>query len=243
MTFGDRMSHRADPSDQLDISYATVGAGAAFVEFVLAPGQGVVLNGGAILRFDPVIAFRPWPGNGSPRWLCFNTGKGPARIVAGAGGRAIAAFNLADHGGRLLCPYEAVLATGPGITATVYCRCRPAADPSAASITFLRLEGHGRAFLSARGGAIEERLAAGQSLFANLGTVAAMAVTVDLDLLDPSRLNGRPGFARLTGPGRVWLQAIDPETTTPAAGAPMTGHPPARLPAEAASADCLSGGN
>jgi uncharacterized protein (AIM24 family) len=77
-----------------------------------------------------------------------------------------------------------------------------------------RLEGDGMAFVHAGGSLIEKDLAAGEVLKVDTGCLAAFAPTVDYDIQFvggfKNALFGGEGlfFAKLTGPGKVFLQSL-----------------------------------
>ena len=77
-----------------------------------------------------------------------------------------------------------------------------------------KLEGDGWVFVQMGGTIVERELAPGQQLHVDTGCVAAFTDTVDFDLERAggvrSVLFGGEGlfFARLTGPGKVWIQSL-----------------------------------
>jgi len=77
-----------------------------------------------------------------------------------------------------------------------------------------KLEGDGLAFLHAGGTIIERELGAGEQLRVDTGCLVALesAVTFDIEFVGgvKSAIFGGEGFffARLEGPGKVWLQSL-----------------------------------
>jgi len=77
-----------------------------------------------------------------------------------------------------------------------------------------KLEGDGWVFVHAGGTVVERELKPGEELHVDTGCLAAMTPDVDFDVVSAgsikSMLFGGEGvfFARLTGPGRIWLQSL-----------------------------------
>jgi uncharacterized protein (TIGR00266 family) len=77
-----------------------------------------------------------------------------------------------------------------------------------------RFSGNGMVFLEIDGDVVEKTLAPGETLIVNNGHVAALDETVDFDIQRVKGVKnivfGGEGlfFAKMTGPGRVWLQTM-----------------------------------
>uniref|UniRef100_UPI0033652A83 AIM24 family protein n=1 Tax=Haliscomenobacter sp. TaxID=2717303 RepID=UPI0033652A83 len=77
-----------------------------------------------------------------------------------------------------------------------------------------KLEGNGWVFTQMGGTLVERELAAGEEIHVDTGCLAAFTPTVDFDLVTAggvkSVLFGGEGlfFARLRGPGHVWIQSL-----------------------------------
>ena len=77
-----------------------------------------------------------------------------------------------------------------------------------------KLEGDGLAFVHAGGTVVERVLAAGEILHVDTGCIVAFEQTVEFDIQQAggikTSLFGGEGlfFARLQGPGRIWLQSL-----------------------------------
>jgi uncharacterized protein (AIM24 family) len=77
-----------------------------------------------------------------------------------------------------------------------------------------RLDGDGWVFVQMGGTVVERTLAPGEQLHVDTGCLAAYTAGVDFDLITAggvrSVLFGGEGlfFARLTGPGKVWIQSL-----------------------------------
>ncbi|HPB23447.1 MAG TPA: AIM24 family protein, partial [Novosphingobium sp.] len=76
------------------------------------------------------------------------------------------------------------------------------------------LSGDGWVFVQMGGTIVERQLAPGEELHVDTGCIAAMTADVDFDIQTvggvKSMLFGGEGlfFARLRGPGRVWIQSL-----------------------------------
>lgn len=88
-----------------------------------------------------------------------------------------------------------------------------------------KFEGYGYVFLEIDGSVIEYTLAPGQSLIVDTGNLAAMDITVDVNIQTVkgvgNALFGGEGLFNtvVTGPGRVWLQTL-PRSVVAGAVAP-----------------------
>ena len=77
-----------------------------------------------------------------------------------------------------------------------------------------KLEGDGLVFVHAGGTLVERELKAGEELHVDTGCLVALTQTVDYDVVAvggvKSMIFGGEGvfFARLRGPGHVWLQSL-----------------------------------
>ena len=77
-----------------------------------------------------------------------------------------------------------------------------------------KLEGDGVVFVHAGGTLVERELASGEELHVDTGCLAALTQSVDYDVVRvggvKSMIFGGEGvfFARLRGPGHVWLQSL-----------------------------------
>jgi uncharacterized protein (AIM24 family) len=77
-----------------------------------------------------------------------------------------------------------------------------------------KLEGDGWVFVQMGGTVVERQLAPGEQLHVDTGCLAAYTPSVDFDLVMAGGVKsvffGGEGlfFARLTGPGKVWIQSL-----------------------------------
>jgi uncharacterized protein (AIM24 family) len=130
----------------------------------------------------------------SPRRRTADPGDGPAPL-----------------GGALICQKDALCA------ARLPRHLFPAAARSASSAARLhqqRLDGDGLAFVHAGGTVVRRELQAGQTLFVDTGCIVALTPSVSFEVQYVGKIKtalfGGEGlfFAKVTGPGTVWLQSL-----------------------------------
>lgn len=127
----------------------------------------------------------------------------------------IVAVDLSQHGGRLLCQKDAFLCAAKGISVGIAFQRRIGVGLFGGEGFILqKLEGDGLVFCHAGGTVVSRRLEAGESLRVDTGCLVAFESSVDYDIQTVSGIKtaffGGEGlfFARLTGPGMVWLQSL-----------------------------------
>src|SRR5687768_15286934 len=145
-----------------------------------------------------------------------HNGSGKARVAFGAPvPGAILPIRLADIGGTLICQKDSFLAAAKGVSIGVHFQRRILTGLfGGEGFIMQRLDGDGWVFVQMGGAVIERELKAGEQLHVDTGCIAAFTSTVDFDLIGAggvrSALFGGEGlfFARLTGPGKVWIQSL-----------------------------------
>lgn len=143
-------------------------------------------------------------------------GSGKARVAfASPVPGAILPLRLADYGGQLICQKDAFLAAARGVTIGVAFQRKVMTGLfGGEGFIMQKLEGDGWVFAQMGGTVVERQLAPGEQLHVDTGCVAAFTPTVDFDLVSAggvkSMVFGGEGvfFARLTGPGHVWIQSL-----------------------------------
>lgn len=127
----------------------------------------------------------------------------------------IVAIDLDRIGGTLLCQKDAFLCAAKGVSLGIAFQKRLGTGFFGGEGFILqKLEGDGMVFFHAGGTIAEKTLAPGEVLRVDTGCVAALQPSVDFDIQFigkiKSALFGGEGlfFARLTGPGKVWLQTL-----------------------------------
>lgn len=142
------------------------------------------------------------------------SGKGRVAFAAPYPG-TILPLNLRDFGGKLICQKDSFLAGAKGVSIGIQFQKKILTGLfGGEGFVLQKLEGDGWVFVHTGGTVRKIELAAGESLDVDTGCLAAMTQTVDYDIRMvggiKSMLFGGEGvfFAKLTGPGTVWLQSL-----------------------------------
>jgi uncharacterized protein (TIGR00266 family) len=143
-------------------------------------------------------------------------GQGKARVAFGAPvPGAILPIRLDQVGGTLICQKDSFLAAAKGVSIGIHFQRRILTGLfGGEGFIMQKLEGDGWVFVQMGGAVIERELKAGEQLHVDTGCIAAFTSSVDFDLIGAggvkSALFGGEGlfFARLTGPGKVWIQSL-----------------------------------
>jgi uncharacterized protein (TIGR00266 family) len=211
------------------VDYRIFGDDLQLVEIELDPGEGVRAETGTMTYMEPGIEMQTGTGGGIFKgfkraitgesffittFLNTGAGKSHAAFAAPYPGKIIP-IELADFGGRILCQKDAFLCAAAGIEIEIaFTKKLGAGVFGGEGFILQRLEGEGRAFVHAGGTIVEKDLAAGETLRVDTGCLVAFATTVDYDIQFvggfTNALFGGEGLflARLTGPGKVYLQSL-----------------------------------
>ncbi len=124
-------------------------------------------------------------------------------------------IDLRQHNRTILCQKDAFLCAAKGISVGIAFQRRLGVGFFGGEGFILqKLEGDGFTFVHAGGAIVARDLAAGESLRVDTGCLVALEERVDYDIQTVKGIKtavfGGEGlfFARLTGPGRVWLQSL-----------------------------------
>lgn len=145
-----------------------------------------------------------------------HTGRGKARVAFGAPvPGSIVPLKLDQVGGRLICQKDAFLCAAKGVQLGIHFQQRIMTGLfGGEGFIMQRLDGDGWVFVQMGGTVIERDLAAGEELHVDTGCVAAFTAGVEFDLVRAGNVKtmmfGGEGvfFARLRGPGKVWIQSL-----------------------------------
>lgn len=150
-----------------------------------------------------------------------HTGTGKARVAVGGHSTGhILPVRLEAMGGKLICQRGAFLAAAKGVAVTVrWAGSFWTGLEGGEGFILQELAGTGWAFIHVGGSLIERELAPGEQLHIDAGCIAAFEPSVQFDTVDvgttllkdiKNTLTGGEGwlFARLTGPGKVWIQTL-----------------------------------
>jgi uncharacterized protein (TIGR00266 family) len=142
------------------------------------------------------------------------TGKARVAFAAPVPG-TILPLKLSDLGGTLICQKDSFLAAARGVSIGVAFQKRVMTGLfGGEGFIMQKLDGDGWVFVQMGGTLVERELAAGEQLHVDTGCLAAYTPSVTFDLIAAggvkSVLFGGEGlfFARLTGPGKVWIQSL-----------------------------------
>lgn len=130
----------------------------------------------------------------------------------------IVPIELAEHQGQLLCQKDAFLCGARGVEVEIAFQRRLGVGLFGGEGFILQRlhapDGRGQVFLHAGGSIVRHDLGPGQSLRVDTGCLVAFEQTVQYDIqMVPgirNKLFGGEGlfFAKMTGPGAVWLQTL-----------------------------------
>ena len=127
----------------------------------------------------------------------------------------IMAMDLRTLGGTLICQKDAFLCAARGVSLGIYFQQKLSVGFfGGEGFIMQKLDGDGLAFVHA-GGTVEKReLRAGQTLLVDTGCLVAMTPNVSFEIQYVGKIKtalfGGEGlfFAKVTGPGTVWLQSL-----------------------------------
>ncbi len=145
-----------------------------------------------------------------------HNGQGKARVAfASPTPGAILPLRLADYGGQLICQKDSFLAAAKGVSIGIYFQRRIMTGLfGGEGFIMQKLDGDGWVFVQMGGMVVERELRAGEELHVDTGCLAAFTPSVSFDLITvggiKSMIFAGEGvfFARLRGPGKVWIQSL-----------------------------------
>ncbi len=143
-------------------------------------------------------------------------GHGKARVAFSAPvPGAILPVLLSDIGGTLICQKDAFLAAAKGVSIGIQFQRKVMTGLfGGEGFIMQKLEGDGMVFVQMGGTIMQRTLSAGEEIHVDTGCIAAYTPSVDFDLVTAggikSMMFGGEGvfFARLRGPGTVWVQSL-----------------------------------
>jgi uncharacterized protein (TIGR00266 family) len=143
-------------------------------------------------------------------------GTGKARVAFGAPyPGSIIPVSLPTVGGRLICQKDSFLCAARGVEIGIYFQRKIMTGLfGGEGFIMQKLEGDGMVFVHAGGCVVERELKAGESFQVDTGCVVAFQDGVGFEIEQvggiKSMVFGGEGafFARLSGPGKIWLQSL-----------------------------------
>jgi len=145
-----------------------------------------------------------------------HNGSGKARVAFAAPvPGSIVPLKLDSVGGTLICQKDAFLCAARGVQMGIFFQRKVMTGLfGGEGFIMQKLEGDGWVFVQMGGTVVERELGPGEELHVDTGCLAAYTAGVEFDLVTAggvrSVLFGGEGlfFARLTGPGKVWIQSL-----------------------------------
>jgi len=124
-------------------------------------------------------------------------------------------MDLRQLGGTLICQKDAFLAAARGVSIGIHFQQKLSVGFfGGEGFIMQKLEGDGLAFVHAGGTVVKRELQPGQTLMVDTGCLVAMTPGVDFEIQYVGKIKtalfGGEGlfFAKVTGPGTVWLQSL-----------------------------------
>ena len=145
-----------------------------------------------------------------------NQGSGKKRVAFAAPypGK-ILPMDLRQLGGTLICQKDAFLCAARGVSLGIYFQQKLSVGFfGGEGFIMQKLEGDGLAFVHAGGTVLRRELQPGQTLLIDTGCIVAMTPSVNFEIQYVGKVKtalfGGEGlfFAKVTGPGTVWLQSL-----------------------------------
>ena len=143
-------------------------------------------------------------------------GTGKARVAfASPYPGHIIAVKLDELDGKLVCQKDAFLCAAKGVSIGIELQRKIMTGLFGGDgFIMQKLEGDGWVFVHVGGSTVVKELAAGEELHVDTGCVAAYCGNIDMDIVRAgsikSMIFGGEGifFAKLRGPGKVWIQSL-----------------------------------
>ncbi len=212
-----------------EIDYQIFGSEMQIVEIELDPNEAVRAEVGTMMYMEEGIEMQTSTGGGIFAGLkrmvtgdsffitsFLNRGQGKKKVAFAAPypGKIIP-LDLKALGGEFICQKDGFLCAAQGIEIDVaFTKKIGTGLFGGEGFILQRLTGDGWAFVHSGGTIIQRQLAAGETLRVDTGCLVAMAPSVDYDIQFvggfKNVLFGGEGlfFAKLTGPGLVYLQSL-----------------------------------
>lgn len=145
-----------------------------------------------------------------------NAGRGKQRVAfASPYPGKILPMDLRQLGGTLICQKDAFLCAAKGVSLGIHFQQRLSVGFfGGEGFIMQRLEGDGLAFVHAGGTVVRRELAVGDTLRVDTGCLVALTPNVNFEIEYVGKIKtalfGGEGlfFAKLSGPGTVWLQSL-----------------------------------
>jgi len=188
----------------------------ASIEMTTVFGDGSGQQGGGFMGALLGAGKRLVTGESLFTTVFTHQGRGKARVAfASPTPGSILPIKLDSVGGTLICQKDSFLAAARGVSIGIAFQRRMMTGLfGGEGFIMQKLDGDGWVFVQMGGTLVERELGAGEQLHVDTGCLAAFTPSVDFDLEMvrgvKSMVFGGEGmfFARLTGPGKVWIQSL-----------------------------------
>lgn len=124
-------------------------------------------------------------------------------------------MDLSKMGGMLICQKDAFLCAARGVSLGIHFQQKLSVGFfGGEGFIMQKLEGDGLAFVHAGGTVVRRELQAGETLMVDTGCIVALTPSVNFEIQFVGKIKtalfGGEGlfFAKVTGPGTVWLQSL-----------------------------------
>src|SRR5688572_3452597 len=124
-------------------------------------------------------------------------------------------MDLKQLGGTLICQKDSFLCAARGVSLGIYFQQKLSVGFfGGEGFIMQKLEGNGLAFVHAGGTVLKRELQPGQTLMIDTGCIVALTPSVNFEIQYVGKIKtalfGGEGlfFAKVTGPGTVWLQSL-----------------------------------
>lgn len=217
--FGEEMQFvevELDPGESAVAEAGTMMYKDSTVEMETTFGDGSSSGGGGFM--DKLVGAGKRLLTGESLFITVFTHKGSGRAKVAFGAPypgSIIPVSLDSLGGSLICQKDSFLAAARGVQIGIYLQRKIMTGLfGGEGFIMQRLDGDGMVFVHAGGCVMERQLAPGQVLHVDTGCVVAFQNGMNFEIQKvggiKSMIFGGEGvfFARLTGPGKVWLQSL-----------------------------------
>ncbi len=221
-----------------DIEYTIVGTEMQAVEIVLDTDETVLAEAGSFMSMTEGVDMQTVFGAGNQDQSVWGkvmgagkrlltgeslfmttythkgSGKGKVMFAAPYPGKIIP-FRLSEHAGKIVCQKDSFLCAAHGVTVGIELQKKLGVGFfGGEGFIMQKLEGDGLAFVHAGGHIVEHTLKQDEVLKIDTGCLVAFESSVAYDIQYIGSIKtgvfGGEGlfYARLTGPGKVWVQSL-----------------------------------
>ena len=188
------------------------------MDTVFGDGSGGGAGGGASGLFGKLLGAGKRLVTGESLFTTVYTNQGPGKkrvaFAAPYPGK-ILPMDLRQLGGMLICQKDAFLCAARGVSLGIFFQQKLSVGFfGGEGFIMQKLEGDGLAFVHAGGTVVKRELQPGQTLLIDTGCIVALTPDVSFEIQYVGKIKtalfGGEGlfFAKVTGPGTVWLQSL-----------------------------------